>query len=181
MISYHNLYLPVFFNFLCLTRRNDKTTHIYIYNNVLFLKLRVPIKNLFLSKETNNIKIFTENTRKNTYTNNGLNKFLKELYCYHYLKIKFKGKGYKVKILRKRKMIQFFFGVSHIKIVFLKKIILKKLTKYKFFLKSKNIQILKKIGNKILNVRRLNPYTLRGLRLSKTVIVKRKGKKGVWI
>jgi len=179
---YRNIYLPVIFNFLCIKTQNEKTVHIFVYNNVIFLKLRINTKNLFLNKETNNIKLLFDNCDNNCiYMNNTINKFLKNLYFYNFLKIKFKGKGYKIKILRKRKMIQFFFGVSHIKITFLKKIIIKKLSKYKFLLKSKSIQILKKISNKIINVRKINPYTLRGLRLSKMVIIKRKGKKGVWI
>jgi ribosomal protein L6P/L9E len=179
---FRNIYLPVIFNFLCLKTKNEKTVHVFVYNNIMFLKLKINTKNLFLHKETNNIKLlFDECDNNSIFMNNTINKFLKELHMYHYIKIKFKGKGYKIKILRKRKMIQFFFGVSHIKVTFLKKIILKKLTKYKFLLKSKNIHILKRISNKILNVRKINPYTLRGLRLSKAVVIKRKGKKGVWI
>lgn len=177
-----NVYLPVIFNFLCLKTNNEKTVHVYIYNNVIMLKLKINTINLYLDKETNNIKLlFNECGNNNVYMNNTINKFLKNLFFYTFLKIKFKGKGYKIKILRKRKMIQFFFGVSHIKVTFLKKIIIKKLSKYKFLLKSKSIHILKKISNKIINVRKINPYTLRGLRLSKMVIIKRKGKKGVWI
>lgn len=179
-MMYRNIYLPVIFNFLCIRTQNEKTVHIFVYNNVIFLKLRINTKNLFLNKETNNIKLLFDNCDNNSvYMNNTINKFLKNLYSYNFLKIKFKGKGYKIKILRKKKMIQFFFGVSHIKITFLKKIIIKKLSKYKFLLKSKSIQILKKISNKIINVRKINPYTLRGLRLSKMIIIKRKGKKGV--
>lgn len=180
MIKIRNIFLPVFFNFLCLKTKNEKTVHIFVYNNVIFLKLRINTKNLYLDKETNTIKLlFNECDNHIVYMNNTINKFLKNLYSYHFLKIKFKGKGYKIKILRKKKMIQFFFGVSHIKVTFLKKIIIKKLSKYKFLLKSKSIHTLKKISNKIINVRKINPYTLRGLRLSKMVIIKRKGKKGV--
>lgn len=182
MITYRNIFLPVYFNFLCLKKRNKKTIHIYVYNNIIFLKLKIPYKDLFINKSTNNIKLyFNMFNSNNNYLNNTINNFLKELYNYNFLKIKFKGKGYKIKIFRKRKIIQFFFGVSHIKLVSLKKIILKKLTKYKFFMKSKNIQTLKRISSKIVNIRRINPYTLRGLRISKMVIIKRKGKKGVWI
>ena len=176
-----NIYLPVMFNFLCLKTKNEKTAHIFVYNNVMFLKLKINTKNLFLDKNTNNIKLLFNNCGDSVFMNNTINKFLRELYTYHYVKIKFKGKGYKIRLLRKRKMIQFFFGVSHIKITFLKNLILKRLTKYKFLMKSTNVHVLKKISDKIINVRRLNPYTLRGLRLSKTVVVKRKGKKGVWI
>lgn len=182
MTTIRNIYLPIFFNFLCLKTKNEKTVHIFVYNNIIFLKLKINTKNLYLDKETNNIKLFFNGCDNNiVYMNNTINKFLKNLYSYHYLKIKFKGKGYKIKLLRKKKMIQFFFGVSHIKVTFLKNLILKKLSKYKFLIKSNNIHALKKISNKIINVRKINPYTLRGLRLSKMVIVKRKGKKGVWI
>jgi ribosomal protein L6P/L9E len=179
---YRNIFLPVIFNFLCIKTKNEKTVHVFVYNNVMFLKLKINTKRLFLNKETNNIKLlFNSCGNDSIFMNNTINKFLKELYTYHFIKIKFKGKGYKIKILRKRKMIQFFFGVSHIKLTFLRKIILKKLTKYKFFMKSKNIHLLKRISNKIINVRKINPYTLRGLRFSKMIIIKRKGKKGVWI
>jgi ribosomal protein L6P/L9E len=182
MIGYRNVYLPIFFNFLCLKAKNDKTTCIYIYNNNIIMKLRILTKRLYLNKNTNHIKILfinNYNGENNNYIDKKINRILKELYIHFYIKIKFKGKGFKIIIKRKKRRIKFFFGASHLKIISLKKVRLKKLTKYKFYIKCNSIQILKKISNKILNIRQLNPYTLRGLRLSKMPIIKRKGKKGV--
>lgn len=49
--------------------------------------------------------------------------------------------------------------------------------KYKFILSHYNLQILKNVSKIILNIRRLNVFTVRGLKLSKQIVYKRKGKK----
>lgn len=58
---------------------------------------------------------------------------------------------------------------------------MKKINKYKFILKSLNIKKLNKNSNYAVNIKPLNLYTLRGLRLSKQIVFKRKGKKGTYI
>jgi ribosomal protein L6P/L9E len=180
LISYRILLIPIFFNFFCLKKKNAKITYIYGYNNNTTIHICFQLNNLLLDKETNALKFRLNNyVINNESINTNIIRLIKKFYIFYYIKIKFKGKGFKIALRRKKKRINFYFGASHIKIVYLKNLKLKKLTKYKFYMKSKELQSLNSSCKKILNVRPLNSYTLRGLRNSKMAIIKRKGKKGV--
>lgn len=177
-----NLFIPLYLNIIYL--KNNNYNIVYIYNNNYFLKLCVDSNKILLNKETNSLKIIK--TTFNQYKNKKnieikFLKFLKSLNSHFFFKIKFKGKGYKINFYKKNKITKFFFGVSHIQIFFLKYIFLKKLSKYKFLLKSSNLINLNKIGNKMVNIRKINFYTLRGIRNTKSILIKRKGRKGVWV
>lgn len=104
------------------------------------------------------------------------NEFIKNVWYYSFNKIKFTGKGFKIK-KTKKKNINFFFYHSHINILILKNIIIKKLNKNKLVILAKNLNLKLKAENKILSIKPINIYTKRGLRLSKVLIKKRTGKK----
>lgn len=175
-----NLYIPTYFNIILL--QNKKTINIYIYNKLYFLKFNSSSNLIFINKENNNIKIMNnEANNKLQFLNKFTMKFLKSINLYFYLKIKFKGKGYKINFYKKKKLIKFFFGSSHIQLFLIKNIILKKISKYKFILKGVNLENLKITANQIQAIKKINPYTLRGIRLSKTTITRKKGRKGSWI
>jgi ribosomal protein L6P/L9E len=175
---YLNLNIPLYFNIIGIKSNNFQ--QLYLYNNYYFFKLTVNKNEILLNKNTNAIKIKSLNLKKYLIKNN-LIIFLKSIDSYFFLKIKFKGKGYKINFYKKIKLMKFFFGASHTQIMFIKKIILKKLSKYKFILKSVNPINLKQVGKKIIFIRKINPYTLRGIRLSKSILIKRKGRKGAWV
>jgi hypothetical protein len=78
-------------------------------------------------------------------------------------------------------MIKFLFGHSHLNLIFLKNIKLKKITKYKFTLKCSSVNKLNKICKTVCLIKPVNIYTNRGIRISRQVIKKRKGKKGSYI
>ncbi len=112
------------------------------------------------------------------------NFFQKKMFSFEYFffkKIKFKGKGFRLRIKKKKKVIKFFFGHSHINMLFLKNVILKKTNKYKFILKSTNTEKLNIIVKKILKIKPINVFTNRGIRCTRQKIYKRKGKKGSYI
>ena len=96
-------------------------------------------------------------------------------------KIKFKGKGFRIRFLKKLKLVKFFFGKSHKTYIFFRNIILKKINKYKFILKGLNSENIIVNSKRITSIRPINFYTLRGLRESRQIIFKRKGKKGTYI
>jgi hypothetical protein len=77
--------------------------------------------------------------------------------------------------------MKFYFGRSHITIFKFKKIQIKKSGKYKFILKNLNPKSLKITALNVVNIKPINVYTLRGLRLSRQLVFKRKGKKGSYI
>lgn len=176
---YLNLNIPLFFNIICI--KNNIYTHIYLYDNNYYFKIFIKTNNIFINKETNNIKIQNNYYYINNKLQKEIKKFLVSLNSYFYLKIKFKGKGYKINFYKKTKIIKFFFGSSHIQMFKLKNIIIKKLSKYKFLLKNTNSINLNLTAKKISKIRHINAYTLRGIRISKSIIIKRKGRKGSWI
>jgi hypothetical protein len=57
----------------------------------------------------------------------------------------------------------------------------KRLGKYKYVLKSKNDLKMNLFLKKICNIKPINIYTKRGIRLGKQIIYKRKGKKSTYI
>jgi ribosomal protein L6P/L9E len=62
-----------------------------------------------------------------------------------------------------------------------RKIQIKKSGKYKFILKGLNQYNLKNTALNITKIKPINVYTLRGLRISRQLVFKRKGKKGSYI
>jgi ribosomal protein L6P/L9E len=89
----------------------------------------------------------------------------------------FLGKGFKLRKLNKK--IQLNFNYSHIQIIINNKIILKKIQKNTILLFSNNIQKLNDFSSLLLNIRVVNAYTKRGLRLSKGIILKRQNKRNL--
>ena len=106
---------------------------------------------------------------------------LKSWDLFFFLKIKFKGKGFRIRFLKKTKLVKFFFGRSHKTFIVFKYVVLKKINKYKFILKGLKKDKLIQNSLKVVNIKPINYYTLRGLRKSKQIIFKRKGKKGTYI
>src|ERR1700744_6307073 len=97
------------------------------------------------------------------------------LECIFFEKIKFNGKGFKITFKKKNKFLNFMFGHSHIKIIFLKNTEIKRLSKYKYILKYTNKCKLKQTALLISRVRLLNIFTKRGLRIMRQNVFKRKG------
>lgn len=184
-MDYLNLNLPVNSKIGIWKNKTLKYVNIYIVINkkkFIFSIKEKKIENVFIDKWSNSIIFLKKNQSLNKIkTENLMNKFFSSIIKYYYNKIKFKGKGFRIKILRKNKIIKFYFGRSHITIMFLKKVLKKRINKYKFILKSINKNSLNKLSKIITNIKIFNVYTLRGLRASKQIIFKRKGKKGTYI
>lgn len=159
----------------------NKKYNIIIYNKTTFFKIFIN-KNLKINNNLNFIEYKNYCFKNNFYIINYIiNSYLSNLNKYFFLKIKFKGKGYKIGFYKKK--IIFYFGRSHKSIFIYKNIIIKKSikNKYKFILIKNNWNKLKLISNKTINIKKINFFTGRGLRISRQIIVKRKGRKGSFI
>lgn len=168
--------------------KNDEILNIWLYNKEKNYKLAL---NLNYCKSYNDIKI-NKNVNTITFSNNLLNyennkiinffnNFFKSWDTYFFEKIKFKGKGFRMRFFKKNKFVKFFFGKSHKTFLFFKNIKMKRINKYKFILRSINKNKLNVNKKYAVNIRPVNKYTLRGIRSSKQIIYKRKGKKGTYI
>jgi len=163
---------------------NLNSINIFIYNKSKKFDFFINTEksNIQIDKWSNSIilnkkKINTNIIKFNNYFYN----FIKSWDTYFFSKIKFKGKGFRIRFFKKIKLVKFFFGKSHKTFIFFKKIKTKRINKYKFIIKSLIKDKVSFNRNLIVNIRPLNKYTLRGLRSSKQIVFKRKGKKGTYI
>jgi ribosomal protein L6P/L9E len=107
----------------------------------------------------------------------------KSISSYFSTKITFSGKGYKIRKFHKilntgsNKFIMFYFNRSHLNIVHFFNTIVKKLKKSKILLHNSNHEYLQQLIKLVLNIRKLNVFTLKGLRLSRQLVYKKVGKK----
>lgn len=149
------------------------------------IKIPVFLKNKIYFDKNTNCVIFNKNQLKNNW-NLILNKFNKNIFVFENIffnKIKFKGKGFRVRFKKNNKILKFTFGHSHINYVFINsnRTIVKRLGKYKYVFKNKNNLKMNFFLQKICNIKPINMYTKRGIRLGRQIIYKRKGKKSTYI
>jgi len=157
--------------------KNKKNIYLYLYNSTYFFIIN-NINFIFNIKKTLNIlelKSIIPLTNSTKLTNI-LNNFLFNWTTFFFNKIIFSGRGFKIK--KKKNYIFLFFNKSHVSLYIYNNIIIKKLTRNKLLFFHKNQNIHTNDINKILNIRFVNIYTKRGLRLSRQIILKRKGKGG---
>lgn len=105
------------------------------------------------------------------------NFYLKNLFSSFFFKIRFNGKGFRIQSFKNKKVMNFTFGYSHMYFIHLKQIRYKRMSKYKYFFKFNKLNGLNFLKNAFKKIKPINAYTLRGLRISKSTIVKRKGRK----
>jgi ribosomal protein L6P/L9E len=182
MINIYNLYVPTSFDIITLKNKKKLNELTIILYNKRFSIILINYNNTIkIDIESYCLKFIKNNNSLLNFSFNEANKYLKTFEIYFFIKIKFKGKGFKIKFNKKLKLIKFFFGRSHMTFYKLKKIKLKKVNKYKFVLKSFSLSRLKKDASNITYIKPVNVYTLRGIRVSRQHISKRKGKKSSYV
>jgi ribosomal protein L6P/L9E len=181
-VNIYNLYIPTSFELISLKdKRKLNELTIILYNKKFSLTLANNNNKIKIDLETYCLKFIKYYNNNINFIFNEANKYLKTFEIYFFIKIKFKGKGFKIKFNKKLRLIKFFFGRSHVTFYKLKKLKLKKINKYKFLLKGLNLSKLKKNASNITKIKPVNVYTLRGIRVSRQYISKRKGKKSSYI
>lgn len=159
-------------NFKISVLKNKISLYVYIYNNTFYCLLRL--------NNTVNLKIISNkyvNLKHNLFKealNKDIKDFLLQFYFYHFVKIKFAGKGYKIKKNTKQSML-LLFNRAHTTTIWWRKISIKRLRKYKIYMKCNyNFRV---IQEQILSIRYVNIFTKKGLRMSRQILMKKKGKK----
>lgn len=166
------------YNYSVILIKKNKN-YIYIYNKIFYFTI-VTKFNINIEENTNSIIIENFDSRKKKELEKKIiGTFIKTWSVYFFQKIKFTGKGYKIK--KKKKSIKFFFGRSHLTTIFFKKINIRRLTKYKLFFFTKKYETVKFINSLINKIRKINIYTKRGLRFSRQKIYKKTGKKSSYM
>lgn len=103
--------------------------------------------------------------------------FIWKSILFYYTKIRFNGKGYKIKKIKKKKSFKLYFGRSHFNYIFSGGLNLKRLSKYRLLIIGNNAKRNNIVKRIVCSTRPLNKFTKRGLRPLKYFILKRPGKK----
>ena len=164
---------------ILIIKTKTNTQYLYIYNQFIYYCHSSALS--FFFNENSNCLVLTQLYTPDTANNITFffKNFWKNWNNFFFQKIKFTGKGYKIK--KKKKSIKFFFGRSHLTIIFFNKTLIKRLTKYKLFFCNKNQNILIKIKKFLNKIRALNIFTKRGLRFMRQNIKKKTGKKSTYM
>ena len=173
--------MPIFYKCTIL-RTTDK--YIYILKNekkIFFFEIKK--KNAKIYKNTTGFVIKHEHMvlqKTKLFLQYIINNILKSWEIFFYKKFKFKSKGLKIK--RKRKnILKFFFWLSHVHLAIIKNCKIKRIGKQKYVFINSNWIYLKKICQKMQDVRPNDLFTKKGIRFGRQIILKKRGKKVTYI
>ena len=155
------------FNYNVSILKKNKGNYLYIYNTNYCCMLKVSVKitliGLVASFEQKKIvKI------KNT------SNFLRQFFFCIFTKIKFMGKGYKIK-KNNNNNLMLLFNRAHITNIFYKNFFIKKIKKYKLYISCTQTNV--NIIHTLINIRKINIFTKKGLRAARQILQKKKSKK----
>ncbi len=163
-----------------MTIENFNNIIIYVYNTNFYLKIKTnKYKSNIQINTILNIIILTNRGANNKLKllNNYINNLIFSWNNFYFEKIKFTGKGYKIKKSNKKNSLALLFNRAHPTMLFTKKIIFKKIKKTKIIIMGVNFHKLKFIRSMIVAIRKYNTYTKRGLRGTRSLIIKKSSKK----
>ncbi len=174
-------YIIVFmFNLRYILLQDNKHLYVYVYNKNYVLCFRIfkrtttinVCNQYFLKLNLSRFKCLEQNFQLEYIFNN----ILKQFCIYESLKIKFTGKGYKIKKVSTNSIV-FVFNRAHLVLLYYKNIFFKKIKKRKIHIKYISFSLRNQIIPILKNIRYINTYTRRGLRISRQIIYKRRGKR----
>ena len=154
--------------------KKKKTFFVYIYHKNFFFLIKISSDDKLELKNQKYFLIKTNFLKKKNFSNSFFCKFTNQFWLYQFSKIKFSGKGYKIK-KNQQNNLKFLFNKSHLTNIWYNNIIIKKYRKYKIYIKYTYDNYV--IIPIILNIRYINIFTKKGLRNSRQMILKKKGKK----
>jgi len=175
------LYLPNEWNLLILKKKNftpNRLLLMYLYSDFYFFFL--PIFNRFtlISYDKYLKSIIIKFIFKNNFFNLFFNYFKIIFFSFSkifFRKIKFKGKGYYI-YKNNRNTIALQFGYSHLLYLYSFFINVKFITKTSILLFGINLKDLEKKTNELVNIKKINIFTSKGIRFAKQIIYKKTGK-----
>lgn len=168
-----NIFIPYTIEFFLI--QNNKNNILYLNSENLYAAITIKHNNILINESTNTIRLLNNNTDNlNGLFNNDFNKFLFSWDNYFYNKVKFTGKGFKFK--KKETNLFLFFNRAHKCFFIGNNIILIRLSKNKVILLKNNINHIIYDSNLIRKIRANNIFTKRGLRFSRQIILKKRGK-----
>lgn len=179
-----NIILDSKLNFNIISKKNSKYKYLVIFNETTHIKYLIDLSaHVLVFKNLNYLSINSNFFSNSDKTQQFLNNLNKSINFYFTKKINFSGKGYKIRKLQKtlekymQKSLMFYFNKSHLNVLYFFGFKIKKLKKTKLFILTTSSKNLNLIVNLILSIKHFNPFTSKGLRLSRQVVYKKIGKK----
>lgn len=179
-----NIILDNKLNFNIIVKKNSKYKYLVVFNENTHIKYIIDLSTQILFfKNLNYLTISSNFFNKSLKTQQFINSLNKCINFYFTKKINFSGKGYKIRKTHKictnyvQKCLTFYFNKSHLNVLYFFGLKIKKLKKTKLLVLSTNHKDLNLIINLILNIKHFNPFTSKGLRLSRQIVYKKIGKK----
>lgn len=169
-----SIFIPYNINFLILKHLIYNNNYILIIYNKKNYIILITLTLIFF-KKSNTLLINSNNSISLSFANNYLSNFINTWNIFFLKKIKFKGKGYKV--VKNKNFLYLIFNHAHLTWFIFFNIICYRLRKQKYIFIYKNFKLLNQIAKNIYNIRPINIFTRRGIRLSKQKIFNKIGKR----
>jgi hypothetical protein len=151
---------------------------LYLYTLTYFKYINMPSNYIyFIEKNKLEILLFTKYISYSLFY--AIKNVLTNFSCIYMIKLKFKGLGYRV-VSMSNSIYRFCFNWINYIYLYLPVQLCIRVYKKRFLLLSKNWSLSKIILVQLLNMKYIGPYVLRGLRVPKLIIPKKKsGKKNI--
>lgn len=161
MSQKNKLFNMDFFKYFILITYNFKLLYYFLDTKFILI---LPINNLYLKWELLDLTKFS--------------KFILKSYTLHWMRVSFKGKGYRLRKFKKFNKVTLNFGHSHWARLSLLVgcFFFKKFKRQNYICIAKTYSLYKGFKNSLKFFKKLNSYTKRGLRLKKQFIRRRFGK-----
>jgi len=170
-----NIFIPYNISYTIIENNNTNFKFIYLYSEYYYFSMLLEKKQIFLNCDTN--MLYIKNDNYSNYINlfnTEINRFLFSWDSLFFNKVKFTGKGFKFK--KKINNLFLFFNRAHKCFFIGNNIILIRLSKNKVILLKSNVNHLIADSKIIRDIRQNNIFTKRGLRFSRQLILKKRGK-----
>lgn len=175
MILHTKINYKGYTNSVCI-KTLDKIIVLAWNNSTYFILSFIDLKNIKFDTETHFVeKVSLDTNLQKIFKKINVKLFLSSRFFF--TKIKLVGKGFRLQSFKKKNIINYSFGHSHIYVGFVQSLLYKRLTKYRYILYTNVKSILTSFRHRASVIKPLNLYTLRGLKLSKKIYIKRKGRK----
>lgn len=172
------LYLPSFWNFIILKKKNKIFHYLYLYSDNYFFILPFLSKFLLMKYDFQVNCLIFNFFYKNNFYSLFWNYFKLIFYSFSkifFCKLKFKGKGYYI-YKNNRNTLALQFGYSHLLYLYSFFLNIKFLTKTTILLFGINFNDIFFLSNSFYKIKPINIFTGKGIRFSRQIIYKKTGK-----
>ena len=149
-----------------------------MFKNIVFIIQNLSVCSYKLTRDYNLLITMSTLYSKSNFVNlRKFNKFILKSFSIHWVRVSFRGKGYRLRKFKKINKLTLNFGHSHwAKLLLTNHFFFRKIRRQNYLCLISGYSFLKTLKSGVKFFKKLNSYTKRGLRLKKQFIKKRFGK-----